>query len=247
MRFVAIAALSTALFGFAAAAQAETAEDDTGFYVAANVGKASLSDPTVTYYDVGGTFGGTGASDTATATIDTKSATTFGGAIGYDTGMVRPELELQYGRHDINSLTFVSANGSPVTLDAGDRVDVCDYLEAPSCGGSGNTFIIAGSRVRQLSVMGNVWIDLPIGSGITPYVGGGMGITGFEVDGEGTGKFAWQLGAGAAVKLTKGVALTLDYRHRSVGAAQVEYDSASGFTISKLTTNSFAAGLRFTF
>lgn len=247
MRFVAIAALNAALFGFATAAQADTAENDTGFYMAASIGKASLSDPTVTYYDVGGTFGGTGATDTATATIDTKSATTFGGALGYDFGTVRPEFEVQYGRHNIESLTFVSANGSAVTLTPADRTDVCDYLEAPSCGGSGNTFVIDGSRARQLSAMGNVWFDLPIGSGITPYVGGGFGLTGFEVDGEGTGKFAWQLGAGAAVKLTKGVALTLDYRHRSVGAAKVEYDSASGFTISKLTTNSFAAGLRFTF
>lgn len=247
MRFVAIAALNAALFGFATAAQAETAEDDAGFYVAVNIGTASLSDPTVTYYDVGGTFGGSGASDTASATINTKSATTFGGAIGYDFGTVRPELEMQYGRHNIESLTFVAVNGSAVTLSAADRVEVCDYLEATSCGGSGNTFVVDGSRVRQLSAMGNVWIDLPIGSGITPYIGGGIGVTGFEVDGEGTGKFAWQLGAGAAVRLSKGVALTLDYRHRSVGAATVEYDTASGFTISKLKTNSFAAGLRFTF
>ncbi len=247
MRFVAFAALNAALFGFASAANAETAEDDAGFYMAVNIGKASLSDPTVTYYDVGGTFGGTGATDSATATVNTKSATTFGGAVGYDFGTIRPELEVQYGRHNIESLTFVALNGSAVTLTPSDRTDVCDYLEATSCGGSGNTFVIAGSRVRQLSAMGNVWLDLPIGSGITPYVGGGLGITGFEVDGEGTGKMAWQLGAGAAVKLTKGVALTVDYRHRSVGAATVEYDSASGFTISKLSTNSFTAGLRFTF
>jgi opacity protein-like surface antigen len=247
MRFVAFAALNAALFGFASTAQAETAEDDAGFYMAVNVGKASLSDPTVIYSDVGGTFGGTGSTDTASATIDTKSATVFGGAVGYDFGTVRPELEVQYGRHNIDSLTFVSVNGSAVSLSAADRTDVCDYLEATSCGGSGNTFVIAGSRVRQLSVMGNVWIDLPIGSGITPYLGGGLGVTGFEVDGEGTGKLAWQLGAGAAVRLTKGVALTLDYRHRSVGSAMVEYDAASGFTITKLSTNSMTAGLRFTF
>lgn len=247
MRFVAIAALNAALFGFASAAHAQEAEDDTGFYMAANIGTASLSDPTVTYYDVGGTFGGTGTTDTADARIGTKSAVTFGGTIGYDFGTVRTDVEVQYGRHKIESLTFGSVNGTPITLTAGDRADVCLYLEATTCGGSGNTFVIDGSRIRQLSVMGNVWVDLPVGGGFTPYIGGGLGIGGFEVDGEGKGKLAWQLGGGFAVKVAQGVSLTADYRHREIGATQVEYDASSGFRVGKLTTNSFAAGLRFTF
>ncbi len=247
MRIISLAAVNVALFGLSGTALAQDASDDSGFYIAGNVGIATLSDPTVTYYDVGGTFDGTGTTDTADAALATKNATTFGGAIGYDFGTVRADIELQYGRHTVESLTFVSVNGTPVVLSATDRIEVCDYLEADTCGGTGNTFIFDGSRARQLSALGNVWLDIPAGGGFTPYVGGGLGITGFEVDGEGTGKFTWQLGAGASVKLARGVAMTLDYRHRSVGAANIAYDASSGFNVSKLSTDSFTAGLRFTF
>lgn len=245
MRFVvsALAALTT----LAAASAAQAQDADSGFYVAARVGSASLSDPDVTYYDAGGTFGGTGTSDTATASFKTKSAVTFGGTLGYDFGMIRADLEVDYSRHKIESLTFKNVNGAAVTLSVADRADVCDYLEASTCGGSGNTFVIDGSRIRQLSAMGNLWVDIPVGGTITPYVGGGLGIAGFEVDGEGKGKFAWQLGAGVAVNVSATVAVTVDYRHRQVGRTAVEYDSASGFEIEKLKTDAITAGLRFTF
>lgn len=215
--------------------------------MAVNAGVATLSDPDVMYYDVGGTFGGTGSRDTATAKLDTKSAASFGGALGYDFGAVRADVEVACAKHSINSLNFISFNGGTVTLSAADRADVCDYLAATTCGGSGNTFVIAGSRVRQQSAMGNLWIDLPIGGGATPYVGGGLGISGFEVDGKGKGKFARQLGAGVAFKLSSGLALTADYRHRVVSQTTVPYDSASGYQISALKTDSIMAGLRVTF
>ncbi|MBA4162925.1 MAG: hypothetical protein C0515_12765, partial [Novosphingobium sp.] len=51
--------------------------------------------------------------------------------------------------------------------------------------------------------------------------------------------------AGTAVKFSEGLALTFDFRHRSVGSAQVEYDAASGFTVTKLSTNSFTAGFAY--
>lgn len=240
-------ALGAAIVAAPQLANAQSSNDDGGVYVSLNAGVATLSDPTVTYYDAGGTFGGTGTRDTATAKLDTKSAATFGGAIGYDFGSVRADIEVAYAKNTINSLTFVSLNGSTTTLTAADRADVCDYLEATTCGGSGNTFTIDGSRVRQLSAMGNLWLDLPIGTGVVPYVGGGLGISGFEVDGEGKGKFAWQLGAGVAFKLSSAVALTADFRHREVGKAEIAFDSASGFNVSALKTNSAMAGLRITF
>ncbi len=247
MRTVLSMAAATAIAaGFATATHAQEA-NNTGFYVSANVGSSSLSDPEVTYYDVGGTFGGTGATDTATAKLDTKSAVTFGGAIGYDFGMIRSDVELQYSRHAIDSITFVSLNGTPTTLSAADRADVCAYLEVTSCGGSGNTFTVPGSRVRQLSALANVWIDLPLGKSIVPYAGGGLGISGFEVDGEGKGKFAWQLGAGVAFNLSSSIALTADYRHREVSNTEVPFDSSSGFRVGKLKTDSLQAGVRLMF
>jgi opacity protein-like surface antigen len=229
------------------AALAQDAKDETGFYVGLDLGITNVDDADITYYDAPGTFDGTGARDTAEASIDTGSVVGFGGVIGYDFGTIRADVEIDYSRNDINSLTFIGVNGSPVTFDANDRDDVCDYLEVDTCGGSGNTFEFDGSRVRQLSAMGNLWIDLPIGSGITPYAGGGLGIAGFEFDGEGTGKFAWQLGAGVAAKLSSTISLSLDFRHRQIGRTTIEFDESSGFELGRLKTNTISAGVRFTF
>ena len=73
------------------------------------------------------------------------------------------------------------------------------------------------------------------------------GISGFEVDGEGKGKLAWQLGAGVAFNVSPGIALTADYRHRQVGATEVPYDNASGFRVTSLKTDSLQAGFRVKF
>lgn len=241
---LALAAAAVAVVPGAAYAQEA---DQTGAYVGLHVGSASISDANVQLYDAGGTFGGTGTTDTADGRYDLKGAVNFGGVIGYDFGPVRADIEIDYAKHDVASFTINSVNGSPVTLTAADRTDVCDYLEANSCGGSGNTFIIDGSRARTLSAMGNLWVDLPIGGTVVPYAGGGVGVTGFEVDGEGTGKFTWQLGAGVGFHLSPSVVLSADYRHREVGATQIEYDASSGYRIGKLKTDAFSARVRFMF
>lgn len=241
--------ITSAVAAIAALPQAALAQDadDTGFYIGLDVGLSNVNEADITYYDVGGTFDGTGAQDTAEASIDTAGAVGFGGVLGYDFGTIRADIEIDYSRNKIDSLTFISLNGVPVTLDATDRLDVCDYLEADTCSGSGNTFEFDGSRVRQISAMGNIWIDLPVGSGITPYAGGGLGIAGFEFDGEGTGKFAWQVGAGIAANLSSTTALTLDFRHRQVGRTNIAFDQNSGFELGRLKTNTISAGVRFTF
>lgn len=239
-----IAAAALALVPSAAFAEEDA--ETTGAYIGVHVGLASMSDANIQYYDAGGTFGGTGATDTADGTIDLKNAVTFGGVLGYDFGSVRADVEIDYAKHSINSLTVNALNGTAVTLTPTDRSDICTYLDATVCGGSGNTFVITGSRARTLTAMGNLWVDLPMG-GVTPYVGGGLGITGFEVDGEGKGKFAWQLGAGVGFKLGDKMVLSLDFRHREVGATQVEFDGSSGYRIGKLKSNTLSAGLRVVF
>lgn len=219
-------------------AMAQDAEADTGFYAGANVGVSMLSDVDVDIYD---------AVDTVGTTFDNKSAVTFGGVVGYDFGMIRADVEAQYSRHKVKSLTVNTLNGSAVTFDPLDRADFClAVIEDPACAGSGNTFELDGSRIRELSAMGNLWVDLPLGA-ITPYAGGGVGVAGYEIDGEGKAKFAWQLGAGAAFKLSDALELTADYRHRQIGHTDVAFDASSGFRVGKLKTDSLTAGVRFRF
>ncbi|WP_310498500.1 outer membrane beta-barrel protein [Sandarakinorhabdus sp.] len=232
-----------------AAGIASAAAANDGFYVAGGVGYNALGATNVRYYDVGGSLGGSGAQDSAETTIRFKGAASFRGTLGYDFGRFRGDLEIDYARNKASSIQINRLNGTAITtLTGGDAGDVCDYLEVAGCTVSGNTISFAdGSRVRQLSALANVWLDLPIGKSITPYVGGGAGIAGIEIDGEGKARFAWQLGAGVAFNLSDTVALTLDYRHRQISGTTIAYDASSGFDIGRVRTNALTAGIRLTF
>lgn len=233
----------------ASTASAQGSAADTGAYVSLGAGVATVSDARIEYVDEGGTFGGTGAQDSARFRADVDSAFTFGGALGYDFGVVRADIEVNYSRNSIKTLGIESVNGSAVTLTAADRAEVCDYLEADSCGGSGNDFQVDGYKIRQLSALANAWFDVPTGSAITPYVGGGAGIAGYEVDGEGKARFAWQLGGGVGFDLSPNVTLSADYRHRQINGTTITDDEfpEAALRIGKVKSNLFTASLRFKF
>lgn len=242
-----LSAVGAALI-FSSAAQAKGDDQEKGLYVALAGGVASANDTRIQYYDVGGTFGGSGATDTADATLDFAASGEARGVVGYDFGMFRGDVEIAYARNKIRALTINRLNGAAVTLTPGDAADVCDYLEVAGCSLTGNTIAFSnGGGVRQLSALANVWVDLPIGKVVTPYVGGGVGVAGFEYGGEGKAGFAWQLGAGVAVHVARHIALTADFRHRDAKGARLAYDSVSGFEVGRVRTNSVSAGLRFTF
>lgn len=231
-----LAGISISAAAVASPALAQDDADGRGVYFEADVGIASVSDTDVRYYEDGEDLEGS---------VDLKNAITFGGAIGYDFGTIRTELAVGYSKNDIESLTIEAVNGTAVTLTPADGEEICDYLEAEGCSVSGNTISYDGGRIRQLSAMANLWIDIPVGGVIVPYVGGGLGVAGFETDGEGEAKFAWQLGGGVAVNLSSSAAITLNYRHREVSDTQIEYDASSGFDVGKIRTNEFTAGVRF--
>lgn len=234
----------------AGTAHAQDADDGRGVYVALNAGLADLSDTKLIYQDDGGTFGGTGAVDVLNAEAKTKSALQFGGTIGYDFGMIRADVEVAYSRNKLRGLQINSVNGTAVTtITPADAADFCDYAEVDDCSVSGNTIKFDGGRVRQLSGVANLWLDIPVGGTITPYVGGGAGVGGFETGGEGKARFTWQLGAGVAVKVSPTVSITGDYRYRRISGATFT-DSGFpdyAFKVGDLKTSSFTAGLRFTF
>lgn len=219
----------------AAPALAQSADAGTGVYAQLDAGIATMNDVDVEYRD---------GTDRLGTSADLKNAFTFGGALGYDFGMLRTELQISYARNKVESLTVRSLNGTAVTLTPAEREEFCDYLEVDSCGGSGATVRVAGSRLRQLNAMGNLWFDIPTGARVTPYVGGGLGASGFELDGEGKVKFAWQIGGGVAFDLSDTVALTADVRHRQVSGGDIDDGYAR---VGKIKTTSFSAGLRFRF
>lgn len=246
-----IVSLCTASMLAAGAAHAQNdAGENRGVYLAVRGGLANLSDVAIDYQDEGGTFGGTGPVDVIETDGKTKSAFTFTGALGYDFGALRADVEIDYSRNKFSGIEIKTVNGGPVgTLTPADAADFCDYAEVSDCSVSGNTINFSGGRVRQLSGIANLWYDIPVGVAITPYVGGGLGIGGFETGGEGKARFTWQLGAGVAVNLSPTVALTADFRHRQISGATFTDDGFPDYAlrVGKLRTNSVTAGLRFTF
>jgi opacity protein-like surface antigen len=225
------------------------ADDDKGLYGSLNFGAANVSDVEIQIYDADGEFDtADGVQDTIDTAYDLKSASSLGGSLGYDFGAIRGELEVNYARNKVRGISISKVNGTAVTLTAGDEVDFCDYAEIDNCTLSGNTVGFAnGPRLRQLNAMANIWYDIPVGGKIEPYIGGGLGIAGFEVDGEGKSHFAWQLGAGVAYNISPSFALTADIRHSEAGKTSIAYDANSGFRVGKIKTTSYGLGLRVRF
>lgn len=234
-----------AAYAAPAAAQTAPTDDRRGAYIGLQAGIAKTSDVDLSYYDVGGTFGGTGTTDTAAFRADVKSAFAVAGVVGYDFGMIRADVQVDYTRAKIDSLTLRSVNGAAVPASA--LTGACAYLELSPCTVSGSTIRGGNSKLRQASALANLWLDVPTGSVVTPYLGGGAGIGGYEVDGEGKARFAWQLGAGLAVSLSPAVKLTGDFRHRQIGGARIPDEQNSGTIVGKVKANTFTAGLRFGF
>lgn len=177
----------------------------------------------------------------------------FGGALGYDFGLIRTEIELAYSRARNNSLTLETVGGAAVPanalqdlVDAGIDTDVIDLTEVTNVQVSGNTVKYDnGSKLRRLSALANVWLDIPVGEiGISPYVGGGIGIQGSEIEGEGKATFAWQLGAGIAVPVGSSFAITADYRYRQQSGYTLNEDGFDYARIGKAKSSSFLLGLR---
>lgn len=226
---------------------AALADEGRGFYGSLEAGVNAVSDVPVTIYDADGTFGvANGTKDTVEGSYDLKSAAMFGGTLGYDFGTVRADLQIAYARNSIRAVSLAKVNGTAVTLTGADATDFCDYIEYTNCTLSGTNTVnfASGPKLRQLSAMANLWFDIPMGGKVEPYIGGGLGVAGFEVDGEGKGKFAWQIGAGVAFKLSDSIALTADFRHRQVSKVDVAYDAVSGYQLGKIKTTSYGLGLR---
>lgn len=210
--------------GFATPALAQE-EADKGWYIGARTGVAALNNPTYSVVDPE-------EDDPFTGKLKTKSALALGFETGYDFGGVRVGLDLNYHRNKVRDSI----------ADLPDDED--DEYEADR------------AKMRQLAVMANVTYDIPISGPVKPYIGAGLGAVGthlkaYSDDGnedDGSIRFAWQLRAGASMKLVRGVDLTADYTYRQAKGGKFLFgDEEDGETrLGKTKSSVFAVGLRFT-
>jgi len=129
------------------------------------------------------------------------------GAIGMGLGNVmsglRVELEAGWRQNQIDGSFTSNFSGPPPTASG-----MVDYDH------------------ETFSVLANVWFDIPIGSGFTPYVGGGIGWADTSFDGAYTCAanctsgsfdfsdygFAWQAGGGINFNVSPNMKLGVGYR-----------------------------------
>ncbi|MGH6874292.1 MAG: outer membrane protein [Aestuariivirgaceae bacterium] len=147
---------------------------------------------------------------------------------------LRADVELSGHWHDVDSEAVIETSGSPTTLSQEGEVDA-------------------------LFVLANLWVDVPVGEVIRPYIGGGVGIGRLDVDINTTGGgdsiiddsdwgFAYQLGAGIAFDVTPNMVIDVGYRFKAINAelkVEDDYFFSSTDTDADYRSHNVLLGLRF--
>ncbi|MEJ1970564.1 MAG: outer membrane beta-barrel protein [Rhizomicrobium sp.] len=156
--------------------------------------------------------------------VDTSFKTGFvvGGNWGIDWGTFRTELEAAYHGNTSKKVAHVSTLYQAATIGSPLSTFGSKSVDEP-----------ASINLNAYSLMANVWYDFhSVGDaiGITPYVGGGIGLAQIQIGGKLGGinliekndfTFAWQLGAGASVPISDDVSFFADYRYFAADGAKL--------------------------
>ena len=157
--------------------------------------------------------------------FDLDTNSAFSLALGTDGGILRNELEVTF--RDVEGILLRT---DPPSADAG-----------------------SGS-FDNISLMSNVFLDVPLPANFEFFVGGGVGLVVFDGDASGTGSlgsidfdeagygFAYQLKGGLAYHLTDNVALTAGYRYWRSG--EIDFGS---FELEDVEVHAIDLGLRLSF
>ena len=238
MRFSAVL-LSIALLtvsAIAAFSQSPMMMDSSGVYVNVGGGLTILPGTTDTPHanipDKPGTT--EGPEDDKMASWDFDLGFGVDGALGYDFGSFRTDLEF----------TYLSSK-AVFDVDKDDRRGTNED---------------ADDTLTVMALMANAWYDLDTGSAWTPYIGIGVGGTNLSVqlaegtdeddryfDGTGLG-FAYQAGVGVAFEVLSGFSLTAGYQFFGTLETKVTDKDDKNSTVSPtLMAHGIQLGMRFLF
>lgn len=123
-------------------------------------------------------------------------------------------------------------DGVPVSLELSTNWRARHDMDVGFVGGG------VKSNVQTIDTMVSALYDIPLGTEIQPYIGGGVGVSWNETDSEdldvlitdlgtkSTTNFAWQLQGGIKYPLAESMKLRVDYRYVDLG--EVETNLAPG-------------------
>lgn len=123
---------------------------------------------------------------------------------------IRGDLGWSYMDWGDNDNAFVGGGGVGYQFNDWFRSDV-----TATYGGSYNIGWWYGGNVSTVTGLANVYLDIPTGGALTPYVGGGAGMTWVKKDDSG---FAFDLTGGLAIDLTDSFKLDFGYRYVNTNA-----------------------------
>lgn len=175
------------------------------------------------------------------------------GAIGRRYGMVRGEIEVAYQNNGVDTHTDVTVGGGALGgADAGVLI-----TGSPALGATVADLVADGQGdVSTLFVLANVFVDIPTGGPLKPYIGGGAGIgfvnvdyspSGVGVIDDNSAEFAWQLMAGLAYAVAPSTELFAGYRYRATSDAGVDVALFPAALEIQNKASVVEAGLRFSF
>lgn len=108
-------------------------------------------------------------------------------------------------------------------------------------------------EVESNSVMLNAYYDIETGTKVTPYVGVGIGMAHNKVSAEdynlSENDFAWQVGVGTSVAITKSLDFDMGYRYKDNGSAKKTTKDNEGYSKDRLdvTSHNVYVGFRYSF
>ena len=146
------------------------------------------------------------------AMLGLQSATRAEGESGVSGVYIRGDLGWSYMDWGDNDNAFVGGGGVGYQFNDWFRSDV-----TVTYGGSYNIGWWYGGNVSTVSGLANVYLDIPTDSALTPYVGGGAGMTWVNNDGTDSG-FAFDLTGGVAMDLSDNFKLDFGYRNVNTNA-----------------------------
>lgn len=140
---------------------------------------------------------------------------------------VRADLGWSYAHWGEGDNAFVGGGGFGYQFNDWFRSDV-----TATYGGSYDLGWRYGKSVSTVSGLANVYLDIPTGGALTPYVGGGAGMTWVKSD----SGFAFDLTGGVAIDISESFTLDFGYRYVNTNAEGSNLEQHEGL-----------AGIRFGF